>query len=196
MSVNNDGNPFFNVAITESDGTPLVAAASTSVVAAFEPTEGAWETPAIANQPKVFSTTGRCLQIAVTDADSSMTSVHFECDAVDVHGRAFRISSTNASPGTTVINITSRAAFTISNVRTHVDGTVDAGVDTIAIRCSDVLGTPYDIAAAADISTNGAARVDNAIEGAPTLSTTNQTWTPATAPNGTRVFALSGRSTA
>lgn len=191
----NWGIAFYNVPITEIDGTALVAAANTNVVTALTPTPSTWVTPAIANQPKVFSTTGRCFQCNVVDANSSITEVTWRLACLDVHGRSFSVFDVKATPGPgTYAFATHPAAHLITAIQYHVDGTVDVG-DTIQLRLADIFGLPYVIAASTDITDNGGARVDNAVEAAPTLDTTNSLWTPGTAPNGTRVFALTGRST-
>lgn len=158
-----------------------IAAELISIVAALDPVANGELT--IAAQPDY----PRKLQVALVDANSSISAGIVTLVGVGVHGQAVTqaISLTGGSATTT----TTHAYATITSAT--VSGLVGAASgDTISIGVATALGLPGPYALTPSAFTVYKANLDNADSVIGTVDATNATIVPNSVPNGSRNYSF------
>lgn len=185
----NAGAYYHQVEICDDDGTAATAPAVATIVAAFEPTAGGRVLATIAAQPDA----PRNCTVTLTDADASITTYDVEITGTDSQDRAVQetISMTGSAGSGTIIG--NQPFKTITTIYVSCTGVVDVGVDTIAVGDGYILGLPYEIVNASDITIR---RVD-ASTGVGSISAAYNSWNvSASPPNAARQYFVSGQSDA
>lgn len=135
-----------------------------------------------ANQPGTLCNTGMALAMVVTDGPGTIVSARFYVTGFDCRGAALaeRVYT----------NVAGSNSYPLTKPFHTIDYCEQQGVgfgagQTISLGVTGVFGLPAPIIQVSDVVV---ARVDAGVEAAPTISVANNTWTPASAPNGARRF--------
>lgn len=185
----------FDVAVTTLLGLPLAASSPAALVAAFAPTNGTDQTPAILTQPKNACITGSIISLSVTDADGSITYGRVALTGKDRHGRLITDTITPTPGAGSAIYYSSKAFYDEVVATTHFDGAgggdqVSLGLAPYSAGGEGGVGVPFDINDATDISAKTRTNVDNG-----TIDAADQVWHLATNPDGAATHRIAGRST-